>query len=105
MGAAESHLPLPQQRRDSRRSSHCSFNDAECRLRKSYRKLPDVIDYGEDALDSQPKSSSISSDMMGSALNFLADVEFPYENVVFEGGGSQGTAYIGAIMVSFVKLE
>ncbi|XP_030845714.1 uncharacterized protein LOC105445891 [Strongylocentrotus purpuratus] len=98
MGAAESHLPLPQQRRGSRRSSHCSFNDAECRLRKSYRKLPDVIDYGEDALDCQPKSSSMSSDMMGSALNFLADVEFPYENVVFEGGGSQGTAYIGAIM-------
>ncbi|XP_063965821.1 uncharacterized protein YqhO-like [Lytechinus pictus] len=98
MGAAESHLAQLQQRRENRRTSHCCFEDAECRLRKPCSKLPDVIDYGEDALDRQPRSSSISPNMMGSAFNFLSDVDFPYENVVFEGGGSQGTAYIGAIV-------
>nr|XP_054768320.1 uncharacterized protein LOC129275875 [Lytechinus pictus] len=98
MGAAESQLAQLQQRRENRRTSHCCFEDAECRLRKPCSKLPDVIDYGEDALDRQPRSSSISPDMMGSAFNCLSDVDFPYENVVFEGGGSQGTAYIGAVI-------
>ncbi len=31
------------------------------------------------------------------------DYEFPFENLVFEGGGSKGLAYCGAVQVSYLR--
>ena len=46
--------------------------------------------------------NGLHEDTLSSIAEDIDDVDFPYENLVLEGGGSQGNAYIGAIMVRCV---
>ena len=36
---------------------------------------------------------------MAAMVTNLEQYEFPFENIVFEGGGAKGLAYVGAIQV------
>ena len=56
------------------------------------------------------RPSGASSDTMNQADDQLSvdliqyeDFEYPFENIVFEGGGNKGLAYAGAIRVSFER--
>ena len=44
---------------------------------------------------------SFLSDIEMAAINInTKDYDFPFENLVFEGGGNKGLAYCGAIQVN-----
>ena len=54
------------------------------------------------SVDSYPMTDSVV-DLKDSQIEFddleFTDYELHFENLVFEGGGNKGLAYIGAIMV------
>ncbi|XP_071495616.1 uncharacterized protein [Diadema antillarum] len=53
-----------------------------------------------DDMPIQPQQTPLSSTTPSTADldDDLANLEFPYENIVMEGGGTQGPAYVGAFM-------
>ncbi|XP_789091.2 uncharacterized protein LOC584119 [Strongylocentrotus purpuratus] len=89
------------ERKLSRRTSHrliVEKNNLRFKRRLSLLKGKDEIDAS--TTTDQPKQSAngFQAIALSSIAEDIDDVDFPYENLVLEGGGSQGNAYIGAIM-------
>ena len=61
---------------------------AEAERRRSLQKLRTVVSQHYDEIDSQVVTVDLTKYI------------FPFENLVFEGGGNKGLAYCGAVRVS-----
>lgn len=58
-----------------------------------------IFTVGKHVLRTMP---SILNDIEIEAININPkEYDFPFENLVFEGGGNKGLAYCGAIQVNF----
>lgn len=60
----------------------------EVERRKGMKRLQTLVSQNYDEVDTQVMKVDINA------------YEFPFENLVFEGGGNKGLAYCGAVKVS-----
>ncbi|XP_041459568.1 uncharacterized protein LOC121411107 isoform X2 [Lytechinus variegatus] len=79
----------------NQRNTHHRYVDPIYQNTKLLFNADDGTDFGE-VLITQPKKAAFHP-LEVENIDDLDDVEFPYENIVFEGGGCQGNAYIGAV--------
>ncbi|XP_041478262.1 uncharacterized protein LOC121426149 isoform X1 [Lytechinus variegatus] len=96
--AEPSNNKIQRKRDSSKRSSHRVLVE-ENSLR--FKRRLTVLEKKHDASTTTSQPTKSTNGFHPGALTSISeddDVYFPYENLVLEGGGSQGNAYIGAIM-------
>ncbi|XP_063954026.1 uncharacterized protein LOC129257719 [Lytechinus pictus] len=86
----------------NQRNTYHRYVDPIYQNTKLHFNADDGTDFGE-VLITQPKKAAFHP-LEVENIEDLDDVEFPYENIVFEGGGCQGKAYIGAVKLKFFRL-